>query len=683
MFSLIAGSIAFIAYAIGATLIAARGRGTWPNRLLALSSTLTAVWAAAWAYQGAFGDISLQVYGAIGVARDASWFAVLIAFLRQDSAQARLWRTLAAVAGAVILLHLCFSISGFTVQTNIGVKLNATLTSFVTAMFGLVLIENLLRNLPRQRVWSLKLLAIGLGSLYAYTIALRIPELLGATSLPEFAKAEPLAYLIVLPLLIVTAVRNEALRLQLHSSRNIAFHTTAVLLAGVLLQGTAAAAYFVRNYGGTPGQVLAIVIGFTSLIALIVAISTASIRSQLRAFINENFYSYKYDYRIEWKRFIATLSEDQTSTGPERVLRTLTNLLDSPGGILWVRREGWHQFLPLAHWSLPERFGPIDANDPLLLPFAQKDLDYLELGPGSEDQLISTWHARFPNAWLAVPMRFKDRLIAFALVQRPRATRPLDWEDRNLLGLTTLELGAHLAHEHMAQALSDSQQMSEFNKRVTFAVHDLKNTAGQLSLLAKNAARFGDQAEFRTDMVSTIVHASANLQRLIAKLTSTETVIPPPEAVRLVDLSELVVRVATRPSKIKVICNARDNENPFHAVISDPPAFESALQHVLSNAIEASPEGSAVSICIIRASRGLEIKVTDKGPGMTQEFISDQLFRPLVTTKKAGLGVGAYQARTLLRELGGDLFVESEIGVGTTATLVLPASSAFQKAINL
>jgi signal transduction histidine kinase len=52
------------------------------------------------------------------------------------------------------------------------------------------------------------------------------------------------------------------------------------------------------------------------------------------------------------------------------------------------------------------------------------------------------------------------------------------------------------------------------------------------------------------------------------------------------------------------------------------------------------------------------------------------LFRPLRTTKGTGHGIGAYQARELLREAGGDLLVISKPNVGTTMRLILPSVRA-------
>ena len=67
------------------------------------------------------------------------------------------------------------------------------------------------------------------------------------------------------------------------------------------------------------------------------------------------------------------------------------------------------------------------------------------------------------------------------------------------------------------------------------------------------------------------------------------------------------------------------------------------------------------------------IDIIDEGPGMAPEFIRDKLFRPFVTTKGGGHGSGAYQARQLLRDAGGDLLVLSRQPGGTTMRLLLPS----------
>jgi signal transduction histidine kinase len=57
---------------------------------------------------------------------------------------------------------------------------------------------------------------------------------------------------------------------------------------------------------------------------------------------------------------------------------------------------------------------------------------------------------------------------------------------------------------------------------------------------------------------------------------------------------------------------------------------------------------------------------------MSPEFIRERLFKPFQTTKQAGMGIGAYESFQYVRELGGDIAVMSEVGVGTRITVKLP-----------
>jgi signal transduction histidine kinase len=60
---------------------------------------------------------------------------------------------------------------------------------------------------------------------------------------------------------------------------------------------------------------------------------------------------------------------------------------------------------------------------------------------------------------------------------------------------------------------------------------------------------------------------------------------------------------------------------------------------------------------------------------MDADFIQNRLFRPFDTTRgNAGMGIGMYEGRDLIRHLGGEVYVQSEPGKGTSISLHLPAS---------
>ncbi len=62
----------------------------------------------------------------------------------------------------------------------------------------------------------------------------------------------------------------------------------------------------------------------------------------------------------------------------------------------------------------------------------------------------------------------------------------------------------------------------------------------------------------------------------------------------------------------------------------------------------------------------------DNGPGMTREFVQNELFQPFKTTKPSGYGIGAYEAREIMREMGGRIEVDSTPGEGTRMSVRAP-----------
>jgi signal transduction histidine kinase len=82
-----------------------------------------------------------------------------------------------------------------------------------------------------------------------------------------------------------------------------------------------------------------------------------------------------------------------------------------------------------------------------------------------------------------------------------------------------------------------------------------------------------------------------------------------------------------------------------------------------------------VRVSLSHVGNRVLVDIADQGTGMSEAFVRDTLFRPFGTAKHGGTGIGAFQARELVREAGGDLVVTSRPGQGTTMRLVLPAAA--------
>ena len=120
-----------------------------------------------------------------------------------------------------------------------------------------------------------------------------------------------------------------------------------------------------------------------------------------------------------------------------------------------------------------------------------------------------------------------------------------------------------------------------------------------------------------------------------------------------------------------------EHDGSTATVAMSADAFDTALTHLLNNAVEAAPE-TTVLIRIRHEVGQVVIDIVDKGPGMSEEFIRDGLFRPFGTSKRHGSGIGAFQARELVREGGGDVqAISVQAGSaravsGTTMRITLP-----------
>ena len=117
-------------------------------------------------------------------------------------------------------------------------------------------------------------------------------------------------------------------------------------------------------------------------------------------------------------------------------------------------------------------------------------------------------------------------------------------------------------------------------------------------------------------------------------------------------------------------------EDAADLLIDGPAAaIARALRSLVSNALQASPEGASIQLRLSVRQGAIHAAVTDHGPGIAPATLA-RLGEPFFTTKAPGqgMGLGLFLTRTLAEQLGGALDLESTPGTGTTATLRLPAS---------
>ncbi len=242
------------------------------------------------------------------------------------------------------------------------------------------------------------------------------------------------------------------------------------------------------------------------------------------------------------------------------------------------------------------------------------------------------------------------------------------YEDFDLLRVLARQTTSAIITRRLSEELAAARELVAIGKISAFVMHDLKNQVTSLSLMVENAAHYIDDPEFQKDMLETLSATITKMRNLIARLKNLrEKSELNLTEVDLLAITERAIKNIGR--EVKLVATG-----PV-LVLGDREELSTVMLNLLINAFEA---GNEVPVVAVTVGIGVEaepyVKVSDKGCGMSVEFIDKHLFKPFSTTKKKGLGIGLYQCRQIIDAHGGRIEVVSEIGIGTTFTVLIPGS---------
>ena len=660
-------------------------RGRAQRGTLSLACLATAAWAAVLAWDAARQVLWSPLGGMLEVLRDGAWSLFLVALLgnwrkadqgEPDGQPPRLGavRPSLLAAGAAYLVLLAAIGASWrhpALMAHIGVPMLGAFMGL--AVYGMLLVEQVYRNKTAEERWAIKFACLGIGGMFAYDLYLYSNTMLFREMNPDVWTARGAVNALTVPLLAASISRRKSWTTSFAVSRRIVFHSAALFGSAIYLLAMGSVGYYLRYVGGSWGTVMQTGFLFGAVCLLGVILFSGSARAWLKVWISKHFFRYNYDYREEWMRFTRTLSGRGPLLG-ERAIQALAALVESPGGALWQRSDGG-RFAQRARWQAPASDSP-EADDSPFCRFLERtqwviDLDDYGLHPEKYEGLdVPAWLLDIPRRWLVVPLMLQETLFGFVVLQRPRSPLKLNWEIFDLLEIAGSQAASHLAQDDAAHALMVARQFESFNRMSTFVVHDLKNLVAQLSLMNANAARHKDNPEFQRDMLETLDLSVQKMKLMLQKLGRTENASKP----RALVVAEIVRQAMALKSAFEphpqLLVDA-----PDLVVLADRERLERVLGHLIQNAIEATPRDGTVTVRVgLRAGRSdaAEVEIRDTGAGMSEEFIRERLFKPFESTKSAGMGIGVFESREYINELGGLLEVTSKPTQGTTFRVVLP-----------
>jgi putative PEP-CTERM system histidine kinase len=551
-----------------------------------------------------------------------------------------------------------------------------TFAAMIVAVGGLLIIDGGVRHAGAGQRMPVMAVAGGFAMLWAYELNAQLIGALTGETASTLVALLPAVALLTLPTYVLAALDIGRERMRL--SRTAAMRTLILLGAAAYLVLIGLTGAVARIFGGDYAELaqaisLAVALGAGGLL-----LASARSRAWLSVMISKHFFEHRYDYRAEWMRFTATLGQgggEDDRNLYRRVAKALAELTGSPGALLMLPgASGGFRIAEQWHWPAGiEDSATLSLRSAFMLQETRHivDLDAERRGQGNEDLAIPDWLIADTRAWVVVPVLHFQRMIAIVVLHRPAVSRALDWEDLDVLRIAGQQAASYLAESQSQQALSEARRFDEFNRRFAFIMHDIKNLASQLSLLARNAERHADKPDFRADMVETLKISAGRLSDLLVRLSPRERG-PAAEAGRtLIEpvLNDIAVEARPRRS-LFVGCQAG------LSAWADAASIRQVVQHLVANAIDASAPETPVQVVAVAEQGRVRIDVIDQGSGMTRDFIRDELFKPFVSTKESGFGLGAFEALQVAQAMGGTIEVASEPGKGSDFTLWLPLADA-------
>lgn len=274
-----------------------------------------------------------------------------------------------------------------------------------------------------------------------------------------------------------------------------------------------------------------------------------------------------------------------------------------------------------------------------------------------------------------VPQRRRD-----VFWRKDGASIPVEWAASPIVDDDGRIAGAVVTFSDITDRLAIDRMKDEFISTVSHELRTpLTSIRGSLGLLA--AGRFGAFPEKAQRLLSIAVANTDRLVKLINDILDIEkldsgkiTLLPRPTVVAEA-LAHAVdgVRPLLERAQINVIVTA-----PHDVLCFDPDRIGQTLTNLLSNAIKFSPAGSMIRVSAERNGGAMLFSVRDQGRGIPADKLESifERFQQVDASDsrdKGGSGLGLAICRSIVQQHGGEIWVESEPGIGSTFYFSVPA----------
>ncbi|MBI4687023.1 MAG: PEP-CTERM system histidine kinase PrsK [Nitrospirae bacterium] len=539
-------------------------------------------------------------------------------------------------------------------------------------LYSVVSIANLeatLRSSSGVSRWQIKYAMLGVFGILAANIFYYSHALLYRSINMNLLPVRTGVLLISSLLIGFSILRHKFMDVEVTVSRNVFYKSLSIIIIGFYLLGLGLIGEGMRYLGPKAGRNITTFLGFLGAIAIMAVILSEQLRKKAMVFINKNFYSQKYDYRTQWLQFTQRISSRRSF---DELLDSLTEEFKEAIGVrgasIWLKGRSSGEYIcarlsEAPNVSIKPPGELIEFLNSKRWVFNINDKRCKGIAVSSAEFIAKT------KASLIIPLFMAEDLLGFVILMEGLANNDYNFEDYDLLRTLANQAAASIMNARLSEELLEAGEVEAMGRLSSFIIHDLKNTASMLSMIAQNAEEHIDNPDFQRDAVKSVANTAEKINGLIQKLKNL-----PSKVTLNLQYSDLSDSIKEAIKELKV--NGKtglfyEGRGPVMARF-DKEEIKKVILNLVLNALDAtSVEGNIKITLGTEGGRGI-VCVSDNGQGMSKEFMETRLFKPFQTTKKKGLGIGLYQCKAIIDAHGGEMRVKSEEGRGTDFFIYLP-----------
>jgi two-component system NtrC family sensor kinase len=224
----------------------------------------------------------------------------------------------------------------------------------------------------------------------------------------------------------------------------------------------------------------------------------------------------------------------------------------------------------------------------------------------------------------------------------------------------------------MRKEMEKEQRLAQLGKLVADMAHEVNNPLMIISGNAQLSLMENIQSETVNNNIKIIFEESKRAKNIIQRLLKFSR--PSKGELRVIDINkniDAVLSIVEHQFNLANIEIKRNYADNLPSILIDEQQMQEVFMNLLNNANDAILESGVIEITTSSEGDFLRIDFKDTGCGMSEQ-VKKRLFEPFFTTKEKGTGLGLSVCYGIIKVHNGELRFESELGKGTTATILLP-----------